>query len=482
MAHQLNQILKLLKKHQSNKILVIGDIILDKYIFGEVQRVSPEAPIVVHREQKVSYSLGGAANVALNIRGLSLNADLFGRVGSDESGAKVRGLLKKHGIGDHQLVEQQRYATILKTRVLSSSQQLIRLDTEQTGEWQASDWQSSFDQIDWSQYKVVVVSDYQKGTVTKEFYDLIARQVETHSIKLIVDPKFRDFGFYQNPYLITPNKKEATIALSLNKDIDDMEIASKLVSDFGVKNALVTLGGKGMQWVGKDGESIYLPATAREVYDVSGAGDTVVASIAVGLSVGLDHQSCLILANESAGSVVAKVGTQPIEWSDLVEKSNRFSANKNTLSTKKQISLNDFCEKALPKIRNKTELGPSPKVVFTNGCFDILHAGHVEYLQKAKALGDILVVGLNHDETITRQKGEGRPINSYEDRLSVLSALGAVDYIVGFSEETPIDLIQKIAPDYLVKGSDWKEDEIVGGDFVKKSGGYVHTIELKEGR
>ncbi|EAI5560350.1 D-glycero-beta-D-manno-heptose-7-phosphate kinase [Campylobacter lari] len=433
------------------KILVVGDFLVDHYIWCDCTRISPEAPVMVLKSQKEDKRLGGAGNVYANLK--SLGADVFalGLVGDDESGRFL-----KENLNARLLVEKDR-KTPLKSRVLSHSQQVLRLDDENDFDTKLEDEIIQEYKKIAKDYDAIVLSDYAKGVLTSKVTKALIEHANTLNLPILIDPKGSDFSKYQNATLLTPNKKEAIQALGVEK-IDNLEKAlKKLKDDLNLTYSIITLSEEGIALY--DEKLHIIPAKALEVYDVTGAGDSVIAMLAYALALKVDIIKACELANDAAAVVVAKVGSVSVSLEEI----------KNL----KKASFED-------KIKSKEELVKllqNQKVVFTNGCFDIVHYGHIKYLEKAKKLGDILVVGLNSDESIKRLKGNLRPINLEFQRACMLASMYFVDYVVIFNEDTPYELIEFLKPDVLVKGADYKDKEVVGSNLVKK----VELIDFEDG-
>ncbi|EAJ6136780.1 D-glycero-beta-D-manno-heptose-7-phosphate kinase [Campylobacter lari] len=433
------------------KILVVGDFLVDHYIWCDCTRISPEAPVMVLKSQKEDKRLGGAGNVYANLK--SLGADVFalGLVGDDESGRFL-----KENLNARLLVEKDR-KTPLKSRVLSHSQQVLRLDDENDFDTKLEDEIIQEYKKIAKDYDAIVLSDYAKGVLTLKVTKALIEHANTLNLPILIDPKGSDFSKYQNATLLTPNKKEAIQALGVEK-IDNLEKAlKKLKDDLNLTYSIITLSEEGIALY--DEKLHIIPAKALEVYDVTGAGDSVIAMLAYALALKVDIIKACELANDAAAVVVAKVGSVSVSLEEI----------KNL----KKASFED-------KIKSKEELVKllqNQKVVFTNGCFDIVHYGHIKYLEKAKKLGDILVVGLNSDESIKRLKGNLRPINLEFQRACMLASMYFVDYVVIFNEDTPYELIEFLKPDVLVKGADYKDKEVVGSNLVKK----VELIDFEDG-
>ena len=457
--------LKLLSK---SNIVVFGDVMLDRYVSGSVERVSPEAPVPVLKPIKEEIRLGGAANVALNLSSLGSKVSLIGISGKDSSSAQILKLLKENKIKS-ELVKSS-LPTITKLRLLSSKQQLLRVDNEE--EFTKDDWSSAkrrFDKsISLKGNNLLIISDYGKGTL--QDIPAIIRKAKKLKKTVLVDPKGDNFSKYKGADVITPNFSEFTGEVGPVKNEREITTKAKLlIKSLNLGALLVTRGSDGMTLFNKEKGKVVrsdFPTQAKEVFDVSGAGDTVIASLAAALSAGFDMSSAVKLANVAAGIVVGKSGTATASLSEIEPHFSGEELISSLSEVKKRSSM-------LKQDRKR--------VVFTNGCFDILHAGHVHYLEEAKKLGDELVVGLNSDSSVKSLKGKGRPVNNLEQRAKVLSSLQCVDKVVSFSDETPLKLIKAIKPDFLVKGGDYKVKDVVGHKEIKSWGGVVKIIPLVPG-
>jgi len=441
---------------------------LDEYWFGDAARISPEAPVPVvhahHREQRA----GGAANVAVNLAALGASVRFFGIAGRDAGAGELEGLLERAGVAT-ELVTDAAVPTIQKLRVLARNQQLIRLDAEQSLEPFASEFNQRL-LAGAEAGLVVVLSDYGKGTLG-QVAELIGA-LNAKSCRVLIDPKGTDFERYRHSFCLTPNQSEfAAVAGAWTSESEFVAKAKALREALEIDYLLVTRGERGMTMVGAGIEVVDLPAEAREVFDVTGAGDTVIATLAASLGVGLAVADAAALANLAASLVVGKIGVAQVSPAELKSALHRRGYGGRGLVTAEELTA------ILEEIRQRGE-----RIVMTNGCFDILHAGHVGYLEEAKALGDQLVVAVNDDVSVARLKGPSRPITPLADRMAVLAGLAAVDWVVPFSEDTPAALIERLKPDVLVKGGDWQVDQIAGADFVLGSGGEVRVLEYKPGR
>ncbi len=450
---------------QHARLLVIGDVMLDRYWHGSASRVSPEAPVpvvqVINREDRP----GGAGNVAFNIAALGSAVRLVGVVGDDETGLELLSRLKAAGVYCDFLQSEEK-PTITKLRIISQHQQLIRLDFEKA--FEASDIIGLQDKakslVDDSQ--VMVLSDYGKGAL-HDIIDLIDLG-RSRNIPIIVDPKGSDFTKYRGATLITPNltEFEAVVGGSDNEE----ELVNKglrLVRELNLEAILITRGEHGMTLIRPNSPELHLPARAQEVFDVTGAGDTVISVLAASMAAGDGLADATALANLAAGLVVGKLGTAAISGPELRRAMLADQNSGRGVMTAEQLQIVVQDAKA-----------HGEKIIFTNGCFDIIHAGHVGYLAEAKRLGDRLVVAINDDDSAHRLKGPGRPINPVERRMAVLAGLEAVDWVVSFSEDTPEPLLESLQPEVLVKGGDYTMDQVVGGSYVESYGGMVRVLEF----
>jgi D-beta-D-heptose 7-phosphate kinase/D-beta-D-heptose 1-phosphate adenosyltransferase len=455
---------------QDARVLVVGDVMLDRYYHGETSRISPEAPVAVVNVQGQEDRPGGASNVALNLAALGAAATLVGVVGRDSTADSLRKRLAAAGV-QCEFLESSNKPTITKLRVVSKHQQLLRLDFEE--EFDASDTSGLGDNVEKSllNSQILVLSDYSKGTLTDPAALIgLARQL---NIPVIVDPKGTDFEKYRGATLITPNLPEFEAVVGVCRT--EEEIVDKgrgLMSSLQLESILITRGENGMTLLRPTAPELHLPAKAQEVYDVTGAGDTVIAVLAAVIAVvNTWSQQSLAdatrIANLAAGLAVGKLGTAAISGPEL-----RRAVRDEENSGKGVMS----AAQLEATVRDAKFDGE--RIVFTNGCFDVIHAGHVGYLSEARQLGDRLVVAINGDSSVTRLKGMGRPINPVERRMAVLAGLEAVDWVVSFDSDTPESLLKALRPDTLVKGGDYTVAEVVGGDFVKSYGGEVKVLNF----
>jgi len=457
--------------------LVIGDLMLDRYLVGEVKRISPEAPVPVMLLKDKVERAGGAANVAANLALLGVGTSIVGYVGLDAEATTLIGMCTGLGINVNGVYQSSSRPTITKTRVLGGHQQMLRIDQENA---------QSFSQVEIdaillkiipilrSDIDVVILSDYSKGVLSETVCQEVIALAKNLNIPVLVDPKGHDYQKYHGATALTPNKKEASEACNVDANQTDILLAAAK----SLKDALqldflaVTRGEEGISLIENSGFT-HLSATAKQVFDVSGAGDTVISTLAAGLVHGLSPSRALTLANIAAGIVVGKVGTEPITRGELL---NELLALENNSQTNKICDLSTLLKRVIDwRQQNK-------KIVFTNGCFDLLHAGHVTYLEAAKRSGDKLILGLNTDQSVRALKGPTRPVIHEQDRARVLAALEAVDAVILFDEDTPQELIKATKADVIVKGSDYTEDQVVGGEDVKSWGGKVVLIDIVQGR
>ena len=441
------------------KILVVGDLMLDHYIWGSCDRISPEAPVQVVKINNETYTLGGAGNVVRNLLSLGANVSVASVLGDDEAGKKIKEKLAELNVKDELILTEKGRESSIKSRIMASHQQVVKINLEDELVLKLKENLANF--------KAVLLSDYGKGVLSEKVCQEIINECVRLKIPVLIDPKGSDYSKYKNATLLTPNKKEASEATNLKiKDKAELEKAIKQLKDeLNLTYSIITISEEGIALY--DDRLHIFAAKAKEVFDVTGAGDTVLATLGYMLANGADIKEAIKIANLAAAVVVAKIGSATASFSEIEQLLNSsFGANfEHKLKSVEEL------EEILSQKGKK-------KVVFTNGCFDILHAGHVKYLARARELGDLLVVGLNSDASVKRLKGEARPINSQDDRACVLSGLGFVDYVVIFDEDTPLNLITKIKPDVLVKGADYKDKEVVGSDIVKE----VRLIDFVEGK
>jgi D-beta-D-heptose 7-phosphate kinase/D-beta-D-heptose 1-phosphate adenosyltransferase len=448
-------------------VLVAGDVMLDRYLFGGTERISPEAPVPVVHVRETDNRAGGAANVAVNLASLGVTTTLIGVVGKDDEAAALKAVLEQQNI-KCRFEAVKNWPTTTKTRVQSRGQQLIRLDREEQGA-SGSDALLSSLQKSLKSTSAVVLSDYGKGALAK--VSAMIGLCRKASIPVFVDPKGSDFERYRGATVLTPNRSEfESVAGVCESDDDLVARARAMISELELGALLVTRSEKGMLLIEASDEPVFLSTRAREVFDVTGAGDTVIAVLAGALASGESMAAAAALSNLAAGLVVRKIGVASVSPSEIRAALHQRGQGGRGLVA--EVELAAMVSDA--KLQNET-------IVMTNGCFDFLHAGHVAYLEEAKSLGDRLIVAVNDDESVRRLKGDDRPINELQDRMAVLAGLAAVDWVVPFSEDTPARLIQIMLPDVLVKGGDYRTDDIAGAKDVLKNGGEVRVLAFREG-
>jgi len=471
------KLLDTVKQFGNNKqhALVIGDVMLDRYLIGSVGRISPEAPVPIVLLNEQNERAGGAANVAANLALLGIKTHLVGCVGNDSEAKTLLGLVENIGIDASGICTSKNRPTIAKTRVVSGHQQMMRLDQESSAVFNQEENIQLLGAIQAQlalKPSIVILSDYAKGLLSEQVCQQVIAQCKSQNIKVLVDPKGRDYSKYAGATALTPNKKETAEACDTTiNDSDLITKASALKKCLNLQFLAVTRGEEGITLI--DDSTHYLPAIAKQVFDVSGAGDTVIATLAAGLINQLSPLDALQLANIAAAVVVGKVGTIPISQHDLVEA---------LTSQQSSEQANKICDLAQLLAKVDTWKKAKQKIVFTNGCFDLLHAGHVTYLEAAKKRGDKLILGLNTDRSVSAIKGPSRPVVHENDRARVLAALESVDAVILFDEDTPLNLINTIKPNVIAKGSDYSAEQVVGGKEVQSWGGEIALIDLVEGR
>ena len=448
------------------RIAVMGDVMLERYVFGTVERISPEAPVPVNKVTRTRAVPGGAANVAANLSGLECRVYLAGLIGDDENGRAFRTLVQKAHIDDRGLWQRPHHAMTTKMRILGDRQQMIRLDFERTVTITAAE-EAFF--LQWLQQRIadgldgLILSDYAKGVLSPRLTQSLIKMAKAAHIVVLADPKGTNWEKYNGADFVTPNVKETGICLgtAVANTQEAVYRAAKAIHErYEFAHLLITRSEKGLTVVRRDGKCWYSPATAQEVFDVSGAGDTAAASFMAAIGAKLSIRAGLQLANTAAGIVVSKVGTHPVGREDLLQLWRQRQGRRwHTYHTRSWQAV-------AKKIRQWQAVGET--VVFTNGCFDLLHRGHIRYLQQAAGQGDHLVVGLNADSSVRRLKGDRRPLVSEEDRAILLHALSCVEEVVIFSEDTPEQLLAVLRPDILVKGGDYTPEEVAGRSYVKE--------------
>jgi D-beta-D-heptose 7-phosphate kinase / D-beta-D-heptose 1-phosphate adenosyltransferase len=475
MIQDLHRVIGLIEgEWRRKRVLVVGDVMLDRYIWGHVERISPEAPVPVvsalHRNQRP----GGAANVAMNIVGLGAGASLIGFCGGDADHLELEQSLKENGVESH-LTAVEGHPTTTKMRILSGRQQMLRLDMERTDAYPDEAYaalltaaEAALESAD-----AVVLSDYAKGVLSEAVCQRLIQAARRRNVPVLVDPKQKDLRRYRGATTICPNRSELAAAAGIPGQDQEALLAAgqRLAAELDVEYLTATLSEKGIAVLRPDARTI-APAQARQVFDVSGAGDTVIATLALGISSGLEIETAVQLANVAAGIVVGKVGTVPVSRDELL---TSLTPEIGLHAREKVLTLDHL------KVRAAAWRSAGEKIVFTNGCFDLLHIGHVTLLEDARREGERLVVGINSDASVRGLKGPARPIVGERERARILAALAAVDAVVVFGEPTPLELILALRPDVIVKGGDYEESTVVGAREVRSWGGHVKIVPIVEG-
>ncbi len=455
-------------------VWVVGDIMLDEYAIGDVTRISPEAPVPVVRVQRVEDRLGGAANVARQARVLGAQVTLAGLVGHDAAGSRILELCRESGIDVRAVRPLDARPTSRKLRGLARNQQLVRLDWEDTSPCGGEDARWMIERLAEGRVPdVIILSDYAKGTLTPALVDGIRAFATSKGARIVVDPKQRDFGAYRGALAVTPNFHELELAAGKAIDPDDTATiaacAQSLAADAGIDALIVTRGGRGMLVVPAHGPHHAISARGRSLFDPTGAGDTVVAVVAVALAAGASLVEAAHIANAAAGISVGRIGAVSVAAGEIIE----FLGGE---STHKLLDRGELASRA----QQWRKAGR--RIVLTNGCFDLLHAGHLSLLQQAAQFGDVLVLAINSDTSVRRLKGPERPLINERERAAMLAALGCVDAVTIFEEETPLEVIQALRPDVLVKGQDYRIGQVVGRELVESTGGSVVLVPLVPGK
>ncbi|MGH9616964.1 MAG: D-glycero-beta-D-manno-heptose-7-phosphate kinase [Acidobacteriaceae bacterium] len=481
MIRDLHRVLDLIESgFQRHRVLVVGDLMLDQYLWGDVSRISPEAPVPVLRSARRTHVAGGAANVAMNLVGLGAQVSLAGFLGTDEAAQTLHGLFSAAGIATDAVCVWWR-PTISKTRIMAGRQQLMRLDVEAP----ESPFDSEIDSLlqaltrmltgEIASVDSIVLSDYAKGALPERVCQHVIAAARNRGIPVLVDPKGNDFSKYRHATTICPNLQELTTCTGVSAHEPEKLLAAgrSLISPLALDYLTVTMSERGIRVLNRDPQQdLHAAAVAREVYDVSGAGDTVIATLAAAAAAQLDLESAIQLANVAAGIVVSRVGTVPIDRANLLA----------TLSVELTASTQEkMVDQAGLMARAAQWRDHGETIVFTNGCFDLLHLGHITLLENAHRMGDRLVVGINSDTSARRLKGPSRPRVGENERARILAALASTDAIVVFDEDTPLSTIEALRPNVLVKGGDYTETTVVGADLVHSWGGRVAIVPTVAG-
>ena len=468
----MSQLAAIVNRLGAPRVLIVGDLILDRYVEGNAVKVSPEAPVLVFESLSQSFRLGGAANVAANIVSLGGKAAVLGVVGEDTGAEQLRDMMQEQGLETGFVLTDPTRPTIRKTRYVSKTHQVLRVDEERRDPIGGDALRQACAQVrkELPGFQGVILSDYAKGMLTKELIQTVVETARAHRIPVLVDPKGADYARYKGVTLVTPNREEAEQAtgMKIRKDQDLDQAAQMLMETADLQAAVITLGKDGIFFRNRAGERKHLPTEARSVFDVTGAGDTVVAVLGYCLAEGVPLVESIRLANAAAGIVVGRFGTAAVTRPEIL-------ALEGAAGHGKIVERADL-HTVVARLR-----GDGRRIVFTNGCFDLLHPGHVDYLRQSRSYGDVLMVGINSDASIQRLKGKSRPICPLVDRMEMLAALEAVDFVVPFDEDTPEALIREVSPQVLIKGEDWKDKGVVGREWVESHGGRVALITLKQG-
>ncbi len=463
----LDKVIKAIYDFSNHSVLVIGDIMLDEYIFGSVDRISPEAPIPVLDVKRKTHTLGGAANVVNNLVALGAKVYIAGVMGNDATGECLKSEFKKLDIATNGIFCDPNRPTTKKTRIIALGHQMIRMDYESRNEINRNleDKIINYFKDVFPVCDIVLISDYAKGVVTNRILNEVITTCKNYK-PVLIDPKGKDFKKYKGATGITPNSKEASIA----SNCEDVDLAGKkLFDELKLSAVFITKGKRGISLFEKEKPPVHIPAMAREVYDVSGAGDTVLSTLGLGIVSGLTYPESVVLANIAAGMVVGKFGTSTISQAELLDNIVGIVPPSKIKKRRELKQVIDYL---------KTQ---GKKIVFTNGCFDLLHIGHIHFLKESKKLGDILIVALDSDESVRNIKGNGRPVINQIERAQILSALDCVDYVTIFSSKELNFLLKELRPDILTKGSNYRKEQIIESEIIESFGGKVVLIPITKG-
>ncbi len=471
------RIAEIMKRFGRQRILVVGDIMLDRYVRGTVERISPEAPVPVLKVTEEACAPGGAGNVAMNLRTMGAKVELVGSLGKDREGDGIVSFLKESGIGSGGIVRDSTKPTTSKTRLISGTQQIARMDMEVDTPTREKLEKALLNSIERAvgefKPKGIIISDYSKGVVTDGLVSRVIGLAKKSRMFVTVDPKGKEYARYRGASAITPNLREAELAsgIKISDERTLRKAAEMIMKQTEADFVLITRGSGGMSYFSKNGESGTVPSHPVEVFDVTGAGDTAAGVFTLSFLASYLLEESVKIANAAAGIVVSRIGTASVTKADL----ETYFAREEE-KEKGKIHTRAALAKTLAGIRSKGR-----RVVFTNGCFDLFHTGHLKLLREARKLGDALVVAINSDRSVRKLKGPGRPYIGEADRALLLAALDCVDYLCVFGEDTPLELIKELKPDVLVKGGDYRREDIIGGDFVESLGGRVEIIPLIKG-
>jgi len=464
---------KFLQRFAECRLLVIGDLMIDEYLWGDVNRISPEAPVQVVSVVREDLTMGGAGNVVNNLRALGAGVSVAGVVGTAADGNRLIAMFDQLAVDCRGVVQEAERPTTRKTRIIASNQHVLRIDRETKSDISMASFDKliSFMDAVMPEIDIVLVSDYNKGLVTEDLMEWVVSAAKHHSKFVIVDPKGLDYSKYKGATILTPNRKEASLAAGV-EIVDDVSLekaAERIMATTGLEKLLITLGQDGMALFESGNPPFRIATRARQVFDVSGAGDTVLSVMGLALGLGASFQESVVMANAAAGIVVGKVGTAPVSLDEL---------QAVLTNTQRRPSKHHSLEN-LPAVISDLQRR-NQKVVLTNGCFDLLHAGHVQLFAAAKELGDFLIVAIDDDASVRALKGHGRPVIRADERVRILSALDSVDAVVVFASDAFDALLETIKPDVLVKGSNYESDQVRGGDLVTRQGGRVVLVPVRE--
>jgi len=468
--------LPVINNFKNKKVFVIGDLMLDKYIFGTSIRISPEAPVPVIKQSSIEYTPGGAANVAKNIEDLGASAHLIGITGSDANAAILKRLLIKTSISTKNIITVRNRPTTVKTRIISDDQQIVRIDDECGSQISANTQNQLLSRISRvirvNKPEAVIISDYNKGVITKKITQETIKLSKKLGAFISVDPKGADFSKYAGSSIVTPNRKEAELVFGQSIPGRTMMVKAlkKIKNDINSEGLLITNGKEGVSFI-RNNKVFHIPAVKKHVYDVTGAGDTFISAFTLSALCSDSWETAAEIANVAASIVISNLGTTSVSKDQLTTEIEKLSHSYSKVKNLKELS------KALSDRRRKRE-----KVVFTNGCFDILHTGHLKILKESRKQGDLLVVALNSDKSVRRLKGKNRPVISEIDRATMISSFNFVDYVVIFNEDTPLKIIREIKPDVITKGGDYKKEQVVGKKYVESYGGKIKIIPLERNK
>jgi D-beta-D-heptose 7-phosphate kinase/D-beta-D-heptose 1-phosphate adenosyltransferase len=477
------ELIDLVQRLGQPRVLVVGDVMLDRYIWGDAERISQEAPVILLRADKKEERLGGASSVATMLRALQARVSLIGVVGADADAGRVRAILTDVSVDHEGVLNDPARPTTVKERYIGRAQhrhpqQMLRVDfeTRQSIEGEVEQQLGAIALRKLRDADIVLISDYDKGVCSPNLLAAIIAAAKEKKLRVLADPiRGRDYRKYHGCSAITPNRLEAGLATDRTIENNDEALLAgrELCKQLDLEAAIITLDKDGMALVRRDGTQHIYPTRPRQVYDITGAGDMVMSVLGLALAAGADYGTAIKLANVAGGLEVEKIGVATVTREEILHDLIHAPLD-GSAGTKKR---------SLPQLLMELEIRRKngQKIAFTNGCFDVLHAGHVQYLNEARAQADVLIVGLNSDASVRTLKGEGRPVNPVEARAAVLAALQCVDYVSVFNDATPLTLIQAIRPDVLVKGADYAKSQVVGADFVESYGGRVHLAAMRDG-